>query len=80
MAIDLPWALALVVMSGLIPALKTIENSPISPSENSSQYPTQIICSENSQLKLSDVKLVQIEQGIKECYVNNLEWGEICPR
>lgn len=80
MAIDLPWALALVVMSGLIPALKTIENSPISPSGNSSQYPTQIICSEISELRLSQVKSVPFEQGMKECYVNNLEWGEICPR
>ncbi|SKB12156.1 hypothetical protein PL11201_300002 [Planktothrix sp. PCC 11201] len=80
MAIDLPWALALVVMSGLIPALKTIENSTVSPSGNSSKYPTQIICYENSELRLSDIKLVEVEQGMKECYVNNLEWGEICPR
>ena len=62
MPIDLPWALAFVIIAGLIPALKTIPNAPVS-SSNSSQNSPSVILSQNSGLTVSDVKLVRFGEG-----------------
>lgn len=58
MPLDLPLVLVFVMMAGLIPALKTISNPPISPSD-SSQYPPSVILAQNSELTVSEVKLVE---------------------
>ncbi|MCB8763910.1 FxLYD domain-containing protein [Planktothrix agardhii 1029] len=58
MPLDLPLVLVFVMIAGLTPALKTISNPPISPSD-SSQHPPSVILSQNSELIVSDVKLVE---------------------
>ena len=58
MPLDLPLVLVFVMIAGLTPALKTISNPPISPSD-SFQYPPSVILSQNSELTVSDVKLVR---------------------
>ncbi|VXD12290.1 conserved hypothetical protein [Planktothrix serta PCC 8927] len=62
MPLDLPWALAFVIMAGLIPGLKAISNPPIS-SSNSSPHPAPVILSQNSGVTVSDVKLVRVGEG-----------------
>lgn len=59
MPIDLPLALAYVVVSGLIPALKTIPPSPI-PSSNSLQHPPSVVLSPHSGLTKPDAKLLSV--------------------
>lgn len=61
--IDLPLALAYVVVSGLIPALQTIPPSTI-PSSNSLQHPPSAILSPNSGLTKREVKLLPVGEGI----------------
>ncbi|WP_254172829.1 FxLYD domain-containing protein [Planktothrix pseudagardhii] len=63
MPIDLPWALAFVIVSGLIPALKAISNPSLSPTSNSSQHSASVIVTQNSGFTVSDVKLVRVGEG-----------------
>ncbi|WRH68506.1 MAG: hypothetical protein RSE13_10175 [Planktothrix sp. GU0601_MAG3] len=63
MPIDLPWALAFVIIAGLIPGLKTINYDPNSLPANLSQRPTSETTSNNADLIFSDVKLVTMGEG-----------------
>ena len=62
MPLDLPLVLVFVMIAGLTPALKTISNPPISPSD-SSQHSPSVILSQNSELTVSDVKLVRFGEN-----------------
>lgn len=43
MPLDLPLVLVFVMIAGLTPALKTISNPPISPSDSSQHSPSVIL-------------------------------------
>ncbi|CAD0228855.1 conserved hypothetical protein [Planktothrix agardhii] len=62
MPLDLPLVLVFVMIAGLTPALKTISNPPISPSDSSRHSPS-VILSQNSELTVSDVKLVRFGEN-----------------
>ncbi|HEY9865443.1 MAG TPA: hypothetical protein V6D21_14815 [Candidatus Obscuribacterales bacterium] len=63
MPIDLPWALVFVIIAGLIPALKTINNNSISPRQNLLQQSTSVTIAKNAGSMFSDVRLVSVGEG-----------------